>query len=246
MNRRKFNKTTSLATIAALAPLNHAFANANNRRKFKLCINPGIIGVSANQQELLDMAIGHGYEAIISYPQELSSYTDKELALFSKKRKKNNISWGSTNLPLEFRLDKAIFQTGLADLPKHAAALQRAGANRMNTWIMPMHPTLSYTANMKRQTERLRQCASILADYDIKLGLEYVSQKTTIVKQRFPFIRTIGEITELIENIDASNIGYVLDAIHWYCAEDTADDIIALNPSDIVTVDLNDGKAGLT
>ena len=231
---------------ATLLPISEIWASTEKQRKFRLCLNPGIIGVKADQKEALRMADQYGYEAIISMPKQLMQWSEKELNAFNKERLKKNISWGSTNLPIEFRKDEETFKKGLADLPKYAEVLQKAGSTRMNTWILPMHPNLSYTPNMKQHADRLGQCARILDDYEITLGLEYVSQKTTIATQRFPFIRTMSETAELIENINSPNVGYVLDAIHWYCAEDTADDIKKLRPEQIVTVDLNDGKAGLT
>ena len=39
-------------------------------------------------------------------------------------------------------------------------------------------------------------------------------------------------------------MGSVLDSFHWYCADDTLDDIKTLTPSDIITVDINDARAG--
>ena len=117
---------------------------------------------------------------------------------------------------------------------------------RMNTWIMPTHPTLSYTANMKQHADRLRQCAKVLGEYGIRLGLEYVGPKTLMSRSRYSFIRTMGECRELISNIGEPNVGLVLDSFHWYCAEDTAEDILSLTPSDIVTVDLNDARSDLT
>jgi sugar phosphate isomerase/epimerase len=37
-----------------------------------------------------------------------------------------------------------------------------------------------------------------------------------------------------------------LDSFHWYCANDTLEDIRTLKPEDVVVVDLNDARLGLT
>jgi sugar phosphate isomerase/epimerase len=246
MNRRNFVKTSSLAAAAAFVPSIPSLSAAAASRQFKLCINPGNIGVRADQKDLLRMAIQYGYEAIISMPEQLAKFSEKEMTDFTDERKKNKIGWGSTNLPVDFRKDEQAFKKGLAELPQHAKALKFAEARLMNTWIMPTHPTLSYTPNMKQHAARLKACAKVIGDYGIKLGLEYVGPKTLMAKDRYAFIRTMGECKELIDTINESNVGIQLDTFHWYCAEDTAEDILSLRPEQIITVDLNDARAGLT
>lgn len=250
MNRRSFVKATALAASASLLPQ----LNAANKSKgepnslpFKLDLNPGIIGVDAATQEtLLDMAVRHGFESITPFSGELASMSENRLVDFTAARKAANIGWGSTNLPVEFRRDELTFRSGLAKLPRHAKALQRAGANRMNTWIMPTHPELHYSANMKQHAQRLRQCGEILADHEILLGLEYVGAKTLQVQERFAFIRTLVELQDLLAEINLPNVGYVLDSFHWYCAEDSVDQIRSLNPKLIASVDLNDARSDLS
>jgi sugar phosphate isomerase/epimerase len=78
------------------------------------------------------------------------------------------------------------------------------------------------------------------------LGLEYVGPKTLMARGRYPFLRSMAEARELIAGIGRGNVGLVLDSFHWYCAEDTADDIRALTADDVVVVDLNDARVDLS
>lgn len=246
-NRRKFLATSSLIAAGAMLP---AFGRDKNfsfkSRKFKLCLNPGNIGVKADQEELLKMAVEYHYEAIMPMPASLAAMSDAELKAFLKKMKQQQISWGSTNLPVEFRRDEAKFKEDLAKLPEAAKALQRAGGTRMNTWIMNGNNDLTYLSNLKQHSERLGACAEILKDHDIRLGLEYVSPKTLMTRFKYPFVRSMAEARELIAEMNQTNVGLVLDSFHWYCAGDTKADILALDKSDIVTCDLNDARVGLT
>ncbi len=245
--RRVFLKSTStLAAAGLFASPARLFARSAPPRRFTLCLNPGNIGVTADQSTLLQMAIDYGFEAITAMPDQLQAFSDSELSSFLGKMKENSIAWGSANLPVDFRQDRATFTDGLAVLPAHARALERAGATRMNTWIMPTHPELSYLENFHRHAIRLRGCAEILADHGVRLGLEYVGPKTLLTRSRYPFLRTMKETRELIDEIGGSNVGLVLDSFHWYCAEDTAEDILALTDADIVTCDLNDARSDLS
>lgn len=222
------------------------FTHSARPRRFTLCLNPGNIGVSADQQSLLQLAIDHGYEAMTAMPDQLQHFSEEELADLLGKMQANNIAWGSAGLPVDFRKDRRTFTEGVQVLADHAKALERAGATRMNTWIMPSHDTLTYSENFHRHAIRLRECAGILADHGVRLGLEYVGPKTLLARSRYPFLRTMKEARELIAEIGDSNVGLVLDSFHWYCAEDTVDDLLALTDADIVTCDLNDARADLT
>ena len=93
--------------------------------------------------------------------------------------------------------------------------------------------------------QRLGKVAGILNDHGIRFGLEYVGTRTLLNAQKYPFIHTLAEIRDLIREMRATNVGVVLDSWHWYCAGDNAQEFLALKPSDVVSVDLNDAPAGV-
>lgn len=244
--RRYFLQTVStlaLGTTLGSLPPERLFSY---ERTFKLCLNPGAIGVSIDQKELLKMAIQYGYEAIIAMPGQLAEYSKGELEELVDEMKSNGISWGSSGLPVDFRKDEDTFKQGVELLKIQAKGLGHAGGERMNTWIMPSHNMLTYRENFERHALRLGECADILAEHGIRLGLEYVGPKTLMNRSRYPYMRTLAETRELIDHMGRSNVGIVLDSFHWYCAEDTYEDILSLSPKDIVTVDLNDARSDLS
>ncbi len=51
---------------------------------------------------------------------------------------------------------------------------------------------------------------------------------------------------DLIVAIGTNNVGIQLDSWHWFNAEETDKDLLALRGSDVVTVDLNDAPRGLS
>ena len=245
LTRRDFLKSATALAAATpyVSPLN---ALSQAERKFKLCLNPGAIGVSTDQKGLLEMAIDYGFEAIIAMPEQLAEYEAGELENFVARMKSSGISWGSSGLPVDFRKDEGAFKQGIEKLSIQAKALEHAGVERMNTWVMPSHDLLTYRQNFERHALRLGECADILSDHGVRLGLEYVGPKTLMNRSRYPFMRTLAETRELIDYMGRPNVGVVLDSFHWYCAEDTYEDILALSPEDIVTVDLNDARSDLS
>ena len=222
MNRRHFVRS-SLAFAAALPAT--AYASTAPVRKFTLALTPGSIGVAVkNQLELNALASRHGFGSVEPSGAELADASPAQLEEILGDLTAKKLAWSATGLPVDFRKDEASFREALAGLPRIAAALQKAGANRMGTWLMPSHAELTYLANFKQHADRLREIAKILADYEIRLGLEYVGTQSLLVGSRYPFLHTLAETRELISEIGTGNVGLILDSWHWWNAGDSAED----------------------
>jgi sugar phosphate isomerase/epimerase len=249
MNRRAFLQ--SAAAFAAVTPLASVPTLAQpapgaGRRKFTLALTPGSIGVTASSQaELNGLAHRHKFESVEPRAEELAAASADQLATILADLKAKRLTWSATSLPVDFRRDDKTFRDALAKLPRLAAGLQRAGALRIGTYLSPSHDTLTYRANFRQHVARLKEVATILKDHGIRLGLEYVGTQLLLVGKRYPFIHTMAEARELITEIGTGNMGLVLDTWHWWTANDTAADILALSNADIVSVDLNDAPKGI-
>jgi len=247
MNRRKFIQSASIGAIGATLPIQNLFAHQKSNRKFRISLNPGIIGVKANFAETLDYAIQYGYEAISPFTQEvLEKYSDFQLNEITAKMAAHGISYGSTNIPVEFRRDNLKFKEDFQGLRKYCQTMEKQGAMRMNTWIISSHNELTYNENMRQHAYRLGECAKVMDDHGIKLGLEYLGMRTLLIMNRYPFISSMKEGKELIGEIGQNNVGFVLDTFHWYCANESKEDLLSLKSEDIVVVDLNDARDGFS
>jgi len=241
-HRRDFIRQTTILGLASLLPI--PSYSGVKERLFKVSLNPGAIGVTLNQQQLLDAAIQYQFEAIVPLLTDLEQTDASTRKALMAKMQQHNITWDATNLPVEFRKDQATFQQGLTQLKKYGAVMQELNIQSCSTWIMPTHESLTYLENFKQHSSRLKETAKILADYGLKLGLEYVGPKTLMSLKKHPFISSMKETRELISATQSNNIGIQLDSFHWYCAEETTNDILSLNPDEIITCDLNDAVKG--
>ena len=245
--RRDFMKKSAMASSLAFIPMTGVHSMVLKKdRKFKMGLNPGAIGIKLDQTQLLEKAAEYGFESIVAYSGTLAEWSDTQIDEFVAKMKSKKISWGASGLPLDFRKDHATFKTGLDALPKHAEALQKAGVSRMSTWIMPTHAHLTYLENFKQHSKRLKEIAKILGVYDIRFGLEYVGPKTLMARDKYSFVHSLAECKELYKSTGEPNIGVQLDSFHWFCAGETKADLLSLSNQDIVTVDLNDARAGIS
>jgi sugar phosphate isomerase/epimerase len=247
MNRRAFLQSAStLAALSTLPPLFTAEKSSPAPRKFTLALTPGSIGVTVrSQKELNDLAHRHRFESVEPRAEELAAMSPEQLADILADVKAKKLVWSATGLPVDFRKDDQVFRDGLAKLPRLAAALQRAGATRIGTWLSPSDDQLTYRKNFQQHATRLREVGRILKDHGLRIGLEYVGTQLLLVGKRYPFVHTMAETRELIGEIGTGNVGLVLDTWHWWTAGDTAADILALSNNDVVSVDLNDAPQGI-
>ena len=246
-DRRGFLAQLTLAGIGvagACFPPAARTAEAGSH-SMKPCLAPGSIGVRANQTETIALAHRHGFAAVEPFPDFLAGLSSAEMAELRADLEAKGLVWGAAGLPVEFRRDDGTFNEGLSRLSSLAAALQRAGAKRVGTWLSPGHGSLTYRRNFDQHARRLGEVSRVLADHGLRLGLEYVGTFTSRARQRFPFVHNLAETRELIAAIGGENTGVVLDSWHWWQAGDSEADLLALAPDDIVSVDLNDAPAGL-
>ncbi|MCA9191304.1 MAG: sugar phosphate isomerase/epimerase [Planctomycetales bacterium] len=243
MNRRQM-AATCLGIVASL-PSSGALNAAGPKRKFTMDLCPGRIGVGSDQLRTIELASQYGFESVEPFGNALVKLSDAENASLLEGLAAKNLVWGAAGLSVEFRQEAERFDSDLKLLPNVARALQRAGVSRVGTWLMPNHATLTYRKNFQRHVKRLRQIADVLGDYGLSLGLEYVGPKTLWTKNRFVFVHTMEETKELLSEIGASNVGFVLDSWHWYTAEETKEELLTLQAGDIIAVDLNDAPTGI-
>ncbi len=246
VNRRKFGHALGFAALAGPIFLVGTTGWAESKkRRMTMDLVCGNIGISANQREAIELAASNGFESVGADGAFLSSLSAEEMGDLKSQMRKKGIVFGAAGLPVEFRRDAGRFEESLKQLPRLAAGLERAGVRRVSTWLTPCDDNLTYIRNFRQHASRLREVATILRDHGQRLGLEYVGPKTSWASRRYPFIHTMAEMKDLIGEINAGNVGFLLDSWHWWHAGDTEADLLSLKAEDVVAVDLNDAPTGI-
>ena len=232
------------SNAAAILPLPDSDLRTAGRR-FTLDLNPGAVGIKADQLQTINLAAQFGFESVSPDPGFLSSLDHAGRVQLAEFMESKSIRWGAAGLTVDFRNDEATFREGIKALPAVCRAMQLANVTRIGTWLKPFHSTLTYLANFRQHARRLRECVDIMGDHGQRFGMEYVGPKTLWSSDRHSFIHSMNETKELIAEIDRPNVGFVLDSWHWYTAHETIDDLLTLKNEDIIACDLNDAPAGL-
>ena len=246
-NRRGFIKSSSIASLGLISLSQNLYSmDKLSSRKMKISLIPGTVGINVNANELLDLAIKNKFESIYPLINDLKKMSTMELSDYLDKMVSNSISFDVSILPVDFSQTDSVFNNGIKVLKDYCKVMRKIDSVGFCRWIMPTSNNLTYLKNFKIHKERLKECAKIIGDNDMKLGLEFVGPKTLMARDQFSFIRTINELRELISEIDERNVGYQLDTFHLYCANHSIEDLRFLNKDDIIMCQLNDAVNGRT
>ena len=244
-NRRGFIKSSSIASLGLISLSQNLYSmDRLSSRKMKISLMPGTVGINVNTYELLDLAIKNKFESIYPLINDLKKMSTMELSDYLDKMVSNSISFDVSILPVDFSQTDSVFNNGIKVLKDYCKVMRKIDSVGFCRWIMPTSNNLTYLKNFKIHKERLKECAKIIGDNDMKLGLEFVGPKTLMARDQFSFIRTINELRELISEIDERNVGYQLDTFHLYCANHSIEDLRFLNKDDIIMCQLNDAVLG--
>jgi len=209
-------------------------------------LSPGAIGVSGSTEQIVALAVRHGFQAISLNSGKAADLMEagklEELrALYGR----HGLHPGSMGLPVQFRRDEEAFTKDLAGLERQAKAAAAMGCTRCSTWITPASDELTLEANFELHRRRLKACAEVLGKHGLCLGLEFVGPKTSRANRKHPFIYDMPGMLRLCEAIGTGNAGLLLDCWHWYCSGGKPEDIRALKARQIVDVHVNDAPAGV-
>jgi sugar phosphate isomerase/epimerase len=245
IQRRRFLGAASVALLlSARTETSHA-ATDNPSASYTMDFCPGRIGVGVDQLQAIRFAKEYGFQSVEPLSEALAALSPGGVEDVLGKLRESRLVWGAAGLDVDFRRDEPAFREGMKTLAITAAALQRAGVERVGTWLSPGHGELTYMTNFRQHAARLREIARVYQDHGIRFGLEYVGPKTSWTSKRYPFVHTLKETLELIGEAGLPNLGVVLDSWHWYTAGETVADLKTLTNEQIIAVDLNDAPVGI-
>jgi sugar phosphate isomerase/epimerase len=238
-NRREF-LLGAAGSLAAAGVLSQGVARAATR-KMKMCLHTGNIGVKANLQQQIDYAAKYGFEAVDPNINEVTALSDSAMSQMLDDLAAKKLVFGSLAQGVPVAQTEEQFATFIkGNLTTWAKTMQRAKMTRFCTWLSSSDSKLTYLQNFKLYTRRIGEVTTVLGDYGISFGMEYVGPKTGWTRGKYPFIHDMATMKELIAAVDKPNLGFLIDSWHWYNSSETPADILTLKNKDIVAVHIND------
>ena len=200
----------------------------------------GAIGIRVGLLEGIELAARHGFEGI-----DIDPLAAEEVGLDKVKQalKQSGLKNSGFGIPRSFESpDKAEYEKGKEKLRHIADIASQLGAFGCSTYIVPFSNTMTYKTQFDFLAERLGGFSSILREYGLRMGLEYVGARPERYRAKYGFISSIPEMQELCEAIDGGYTGFLVDVYHTYTAGHDMDIIKTLDPERITLVHVNDAR----
>lgn len=245
MNRRNFLLTSASGVIltAVSRPLTAQTNPSGHTMKRDLTFPK--LGMKCDQRLAVELAAANGFQSVGGDTGQLTRMSPDQLNSVKELAAAKGLVWGTCGFPVDFRKDEPTFQDGLKQLPEACRAARELGIRRMTTWISPASSELTYLQNFALHTDRMKRVNAVLADHEIRLGLEYVGTQLLRFNRLYPFIHTSAEVMELIDASQGTHLGLILDSWHWWTSGESAEDLKRVPVERIVSVEINDAPPDL-
>lgn len=180
----------------------------------KISLNYNIIGESPGDvKAMLKMARAYGFDAIEATPAQVMEYGVGKTVQAIKETGIGISSFGMPFRPVE--LSPEDYESNLAGFEEKVAAMRETGCQVCFTFVRSSSDEYEFDENYKVHIQRWRPVAEILKRYDMRLALEFLGPKTSMLKKKYPFVRTAEELLPLCREI-GDNCGLLFDFWHWY------------------------------
>jgi sugar phosphate isomerase/epimerase len=205
-------------------------------------LNPGAIGVNTDLAGAVRLAAAYGFTGVhVTIEEAVRMGSGRALHILQS----SGVRASAFGLPVDCFGAEARFGEGLARLPAHSRMACELGMNRTSTWMPSWSDDFDWDTNYTRLLVRIARVAEVLADYNIRLGLEFLGPKTLLEGHRFEFIHTLPRMLDFCSQIPGGNVGLLLDVFHWYTSGATWAELDDLRESQVIEVHLSDAPAGI-
>ncbi len=205
-------------------------------------LSAGAIGIKVPFEEEVTLASRYGFQGVgVSLDALNRLGLDKVRRILTRQC----VMPSHCGLPVALLGDQEAYDRQLAALPQFCWTMTQLGVERICSGITPFSDTLPFDEHFALYRSRLGPVAEVLASYSLRLGFEFIAPATYRKPHKYAFLYDINGFLSLFEAVGAPNLGFVLDAWHWYEAHNTLADLDKLTDDNVLMVHVNDAPAGI-
>ena len=195
------------------------------------------LGVTGHQSELIELALTYGFSGMDLNVVELAMRArTKDMTYARRLIESAGIRLGTFSLPFEWDSDDAAFAEGLKKLAEQAPVAAEAGCLRCVATLSPASDKRPYHENFEFHRRRFSEICRALEPSGVRLGLGFQGAEYLRKNQAFQFIHDPDALTLLVNMIEGSNVGLLLDAWDFVVGGGAIEAIRALPVEQIVAV----------
>ena len=210
-------------------------------------LNSKGLGVAGRQNELIELALTHGFQGVEIDMTDLVGRHDalgKEFAC--QFLQSANMDIGTFDLAIDFGGTDEEFVASCEKLETIMDLASTLNAKRCRVRIQPNSETVPFQENFDRHRERIEDIGAKFEEHGIRLGLYLQASSAVEADGNYKFIQTAEEILKLVQTVGHANVGLSLDTWEWVVGGGAMDQISDLDLALLSEVILSDVGAEAT
>ncbi len=201
--------------------------------------SPSALGAAGHQSEMIELALTFGFGGLDLNGAEFATRAELRGMPYARRLIDSaKIQVGTFPLPLEWDVDDDRFAKDLKKLPAIAAAAAEVGCTRCVATVAPAGDNRPYHENFEFHRLRFDAICKALEPAGVRLGVGFQAGEFRRKDQAFQFIHDFDALTLLLNMVEASNIGLVLDPWDMVVGGGSIDAIKGLPVEQIVAVEV--------
>ncbi len=202
------------------------------------------LGASSRQNEVIELALTHGFDAIeVDMADLLARYEAMGKSFALQFFKSAQVTIGTFRLPIQFGVSQEQFAGQLAKLEKVTELAQELNCANCYVEIESGNDQHTFQENFENHRVRLSTVGTKLAEAGIRLAIG-LSENVLQGKQTYQFVRTAEELLTLLRMVGHPNVGLSINTFNWALGKGTIEQLAAVKADRILDVRLGDVPAG--
>ncbi len=204
-------------------------------------LNPGALGVTGHQSEIIELALTYGFGGMDLNVVEFATRSRLKGVEYARRLfDSGKLKLGSFQLPLDWDTDDETFAKDLKKLPEYAQAAIAAGCTRCIATVAPANDKRPYHENFEFHKRRFQEICQALEPAGVRFGVGFQAAEYLRKNQAFQFVHDLDALTLLLNMVAAPNIGLLLDIWDVVVAGGSLDSVRKLPVNQIVAVHVAD------
>ncbi len=199
-------------------------------------LNSAGLGVAGKQNELIELALTHGFNGVEVDIVDLVGRHDtlgKQFACQFLQSAK--IDMGTFRLPINLGASDEQFATEITKLDTIIDLATTLNAKCCYIKIAPSNGLFSFQECFDKHELRLKALGERFEESKVKIGLMLQAHLGEPADGEFKFISTAEELLTLVKSINLPNVGLCLDTWQWVVGGGTVEQLTAEGIGNVVT-----------
>lgn len=189
-------------------------------------LNSRGLGVAGKQNELIELALTHGFNGVEVDMEDLVGRHDTLGKQFACQFLQSaNIDLGSFRLPINLGGTDEQYAASIAKLDTILDLATTLNAKCCYVDVMPNNEQYAFQDNFQKHQARLQELGEKFSSSSVKIGLALNGSVAKPADGDFKFIQTGDELLTLVKSVGQDNVGLCVDSWEWVVSGGTLEQL---------------------